>query len=377
MKIAFICHDANLTGAPKVGFEIASHLSRNNEVVMIVKKDGPLLNFPEYKSAFSKVLNVNTSHEVSHLTLPERMAIAKDILRQEDPDLLYVNSVASSDWCAAGKECNIPVVLHSHEMKNELLALESLHIFKRDIPQYVDLLITVSDDAEADIIEQCSLPFKRILSSKAGINFQEIRQLSMKNFEQPKNVFNQVMQTDKPVISMCGIGSKRKGSDIFFHAAKESSQFNFLWIGPWNREEAPGNIAFGEYTGHPISNFYVTNETFNPYPYFTLTDLFVLTSREDPNPLVVMEAIFLSKLCMGFSNTGGSRNLLNRFGIVLQGAVSAERLTSFLKKIQWDSLTDFVGEDRKQLFVKEYDIGSIAGTIEMEISSIKKSITTA
>ena len=103
MKIAFICHDANLTGAPKVGFEIASYFSTNNEVVMIVKKGGPLLSFPEYESAFSKILNINTSHEVSHLSLPERMAIAKDIIRQENPDLLYVNSVASSDWCAAGK----------------------------------------------------------------------------------------------------------------------------------------------------------------------------------------------------------------------------------------------------------------------------------
>src|SRR4029078_10091223 len=170
MKIAFICHDANLTGAPKLGFDVANYMSRNNEVVMIVKKDGPLLRFPEYKSAFSNILNVNTSHEVAHLTLSQRLAIARDIIREEKPDLLYVNSVASSDWCAAGKECNIPVVLHRHEMRNELLSLESINIFKRDLPRYVDLLITVSDAAEADIIEQCSLPFKRIFSSKAGVN---------------------------------------------------------------------------------------------------------------------------------------------------------------------------------------------------------------
>jgi len=373
MKIAFICHDANLTGAPKLGFDVASYLSRNNEVVMIVKKDGPLLSFPEYKSAFSKVLNVNTSHEVALLTLPQRLAIAKDILREEKPDLLYVNSIASSDWCAAGKECNIPVVLHSHEMRNELLSLESVNIFKRDLPRYVDLLVTVSDAAEADIIEQCSLPFKKIFSSKTGINFQKIGELSgVDDFEQPKNIFDQKLQNDKPLISMCGIASKRKGSDIFFQAAKQLGQFNFLWIGPWNSGEASGNIALNDYKKNPADNFYITNATHNPYPYFKLTDLFVLTSREDPNPLVVLEAIFLSKLCMGFSNTGGSKNLLNRFGVLLQGEITVERLTSIIKKIFHDPLTEFLNEERKQLFGEEYDIESIARNIEREISSLVK-----
>jgi hypothetical protein len=373
MKIAFICHDANLTGAPKLGFDVANYMSRNNEVVMIVKKDGPLLRFPEYKSAFSNILNVNTSHEVAHLTLSQRLAIARDIIREEKPDLLYVNSVASSDWCAAGKECNIPVVLHSHEMRNELLSLESINIFKRDLPRYVDLLITVSDAAEADIIEQCSLPFKRIFSSKAGVNFQKIGELAnVRDFEQPKNIFDQKLQNDKPLISMCGIASKRKGSDIFFQVAKHLGQFNFLWIGPWNSGEAFGNIALNDYRKNTIENFYTTNETHNPYPYFKLTDLFVLTSREDPNPLVVMEAIFLSKLCMGFSNTGGSKHLLNRFGVLLQGEITVERLTSIIKKILQDPLTEFISEERKRSFSEEYDIESIARTIEMEISSLVK-----
>ena len=379
MKIAFICHDANLTGAPKVGFEIARCFSRNNEVIMITKKDGSLLSTPEYRSAFYRVLNSNTSHEVSRFKLPERISIAKEIMQREKPDLLYVNSVASSDWCAAGKECNIPVVLHSHEMKNELLSLESIKIFERDLPRYVDLLVTVSGDAERDIIEQCSLPFKKILSLKEGINFQKVWELSRAgDFVQPKNIFKQPMETNRPTIAMCGIASKRKGSDIFFETAKQLSQFNFLWIGPWDRGEAPWNIALDEYHGSPIDNFYTTNETNNPYPYFKLTDLFVLTSREDPNPLVVMEAIFLSRLCLGFSNTGGSKELLNRFGILLHGDITVDRLTSIVKKIYNAPMREFISEERKQLFVREYDIESIAKTIEMEISSlVKKPITPA
>ena len=346
---------------------------------MIVMKDGPLLRFPEYRSAFAKILNANTSHEKTGFTLSQRTTVAKDIIRQEKADLLYVNSVASSDWCAAGKECNIPVVLHSHEMKNELIALERISIFKRDLPRHVDLLITVSGDAETDIIEQCSLPFSKIFSSRAGINFQKIGELSgSHNAQPPRNIFEQTLQNGRPVVSMCGIASRRKGSDIFFQAASQLSEFDFLWIGPWDRAEAPGNPALDDYEKNSISNFYSTNETYNPYPYFRLTDLFVLTSREDPNPLVVMEAIFLSKLCMGFSGTGGSKDLLNRFGILLHGDITIERLTLTIKKIFRDPLTEFVNPEKKQSLITEYDIKSIAMSIETEISPlVNHSITSA
>jgi len=75
---------------------------------------------------------------------------------------------------------------------------------------------------------------------------------------------------------------------------------------------------------------------------------------------------------MGFSNTGGSKNLLNRFGVLLQGEITVERLTSIIKKIFHDPLTEFLNEERKQLFGEEYDIESIARNIESEISSLVK-----
>ena len=378
MKVVFVCHDANLTGAPKVGFEIARYFSRDTDVVMIVKKDGPLLTIPEYRHAFNKIINVNTSHEVSDYDIGERITMAKKILQEENPDLLYVNSVAASDWCKAGQECNIPVVLHSHEMKNELLSLEIVNIFKKDLPKYVDLLITVSPDGEKDIIEQCLFPFKKILSSAPGIDFTKIQQLSVEeNFTPGINVFGQPMSRDKIVVSMCGIASKRKGCDIFFQVAKKLPEHNFLWIGPWDKNEAPGNISFDDYEQNPISNFYATNETMNPYPYFRLTDIFVLTSREDPNPLVLIEALFLSKLCIGFSSTGGSKDLLNRFGVLLHGEVTADRISAIIEKIKPDSLQQFISEEKKRLFTMEHDLEGIGQKIKNETSLLVKSPATS
>jgi len=371
MKILFVCHDANLSGAPKIGFEIARYLSSQAEITMVVKKSGHLLNSPEYKSTFRKIINARTSHEISGYSSARRTSLAKKILLREHPDLLYVNSVAASDWCRAGKECNIPVVLHSHEMKNELLALEYVKIFERNVAEFVDLLITVSPDAERDIVELCTVPFKRTLSSSPGINFKAVQLLAARNdFALPVNIFGHSLQKSKPLISMCGYACRRKGSDIFFQSAKRLPQFDFLWIGPWNKRQAPGNIAYKEYKRSRLSNFYLTNETFNPYPYLKLSDLFVLTSREDPNPLVVMEALYLSKLCMGFSSTGGSRDLLNRFGVLLQGEITLERLVSAIEQYEPSSLSYSLGEKEKEIFTKGYDLERIVGKIKKEIFSL-------
>jgi len=257
-------------------------------------------------------------------------------------------------------------------MRNELLSLQSVDIFKRDLPKYVDLLITVSPDAEIDITELCSRPFKKVLSSVPGINFNAIKQLSdEKDFIAPENILCQPMAGNKIVISMCGTASKRKGSDIFFQTAKRLPQFNFLWIGPWNKKEAPGNIILDDYEKSRLTNFYVTHETSNPYPYFRLSDIFVLTSREDPNPLVVMEALFLAKVCIGFSGTGGSKDLLNRFGILLHGEITVKQLISIIERIT-PPFTGFLTKEKKELFMKECDLALIAEKIRKEISVIVK-----
>src|SRR5574338_1516477 len=138
MKILFVCHDAALTGAPKVGFEIAGILAKTHEVVMVVKKGGVLTSFPEYKSVFSKIINSETSHEIAHLPYQQRIEISAKILKEENPDIVYVNSMASSDWCEAAKLIEKPVVLHCHEMKSELKALAGINIFNKDLPQFVD-----------------------------------------------------------------------------------------------------------------------------------------------------------------------------------------------------------------------------------------------
>ena len=123
---------------------------------------------------------------------------------------------------------------------------------------------------------------------------------------------------ERRVVAMSGFAQPRKGPDIFFDLARRLPRYDFLWIGPWEPPDTTKNDPTVErYRSQPLDNFYVTGLTENPYAYLRGIDVFVLTAREDPNPLVVIEALLLGKKVVAFSRTGCSKVLLDRFGYVL------------------------------------------------------------
>ena len=136
---------------------------------------------------------------------------------------------------------------------------------------------------------------------------------------------------------MCGLAQPRKGADIFFEAARLLPACDFLWIGPWAPPETHDNgETLRRFETLRLPNFYVTGLVDNPYAYMAGTDAFVLTSREDPNPLVVAEALLLGKKVMAFSETGASAELLARFGYALTGPPIAERIAGVLPRVLED-----------------------------------------
>ena len=141
----------------------------------------------------------------------------------------------------------------------------------------------------------------------------------------------------RPVAAMCGLAQPRKGADIFFEAARRLPGCDFLWIGPWAPPETHDNgETLDRFETLRLPNFYVTGLVDNPYAYMRQMDAFVLTSREDPNPLVVAEALLLGKKVMAFSDTGASAELLARFGYAFTGPPDAERIAGVLPRVLSD-----------------------------------------
>lgn len=333
MRICVVCHDASLTGAPRIGFDLALFLAESHEVHLVVKTGGPLLDQPRYARLKATCRNVDTLLPASDLPYADRREQAVRILEDIQPDLLYVNSVAAGDWCEAGARTGAAVVLHTHEMRDSLPYLLS-RVASPRLAEWVDLLVGASRTTLDDLQEVTGVRFENSLDFGIFIDTETVLAQGEMSVAPPVNTRGGSPDGKRRMVAMCGHAQPRKGPDIFFDLACRLPQYDFLWIGAWEPPDTLQNDAVVErYRSQSLENFYVTGLTQNPFAYLRSVDAFLLTSREDPNPLVVAEVLLFGKKAIAFSETGGSKALLYRFGYVLSGAPDCDRAEAVLPDI--------------------------------------------
>ena len=334
MRVCVVCHEASLTGAPRIGFDIALFLADSHEVSLLVKSGGPLIDFPRYTNLRGSFRSLDTSHLLCDLTYKERVDHAMAILAELAPDVLYVNSIASGEWCEAGARAGVPVALHTHEIGNTLPGLLS-HICTPRILRWTDLLVGASQKAIDDVEILTGTSVKNHLNLGIFVDADTVLSQSELSVPGATNARRDPLEpSGRPLIGMCGLAQPRKGADIFFDLAVRLPQYDFLWIGPWAPPETELNDEPHEhFVLLERPNFYTTGLTENPYAYLRLIDTFLLSSREDPNPLVVAEALLLGKKVMAFSETGASTAILASFGYAFTGSPDAERIAAVLPTI--------------------------------------------
>jgi glycosyltransferase involved in cell wall biosynthesis len=120
------------------------------------------------------------------------------------------------------------------------------------------------------------------------------------------------------VVGACGVVNERKGADLWVEMAKlvidkrPDLSIRFVWVGrqprdwPQDRARELGIADEIEWTG----------ETGEPYPALAAMDVFTLPSREDPFPLVVLEAMALGRPIVAF-DVGGVREQLGDAGAIV------------------------------------------------------------
>jgi Glycosyl transferases group 1 len=369
MKIVIVSHDADFTGAPRIGFDIASELGRDHDVRLVSKREGPLIDLPKYAGLREKYVVTKTSHAYGIIPFNERVRRAVEMLREEKPALLYANSSASAEWCVAARQLAIPSVLHTHEMQFGLRSLSACDVLKFDIPRYVDLLVSASQEASDDFAALTCEPVERHFLFGIAIDVAYVREKADERVALPRNVSGRTLSRDKTVVAMCGMASARKGFDIFYESACALPEAEFLWVGPEDGD-ATAIAVMERYKAEATDNFFVVGETPNPYPYIKLCDVFALSSVEDPNPLVVPEALALGRRVVSFQETGGSWRWTRRFGYSLSGKITAERMVAFLRRMLGGSASSGWIEHQASDLYNAVDLTAKMPLLRQQLSSL-------
>jgi glycosyltransferase involved in cell wall biosynthesis len=183
------------------------------------------------------------------------------------------------------------------------------------------------------------------------------------------------LPTDAFVVGAAGTTDWRKGPDIFIQLARAVYQrqperpVHFLWVGG-----ASVGPEFGA-LWHDVKRIgledciHFVGAQANFRDYFALFDVFVLVSREDPFPLVNLEAAALGKPCLCFAGAGGAPEFVeNDGGFVvpyLDTETMADRVMDLLNSVE---LRQRLGQRAAEKVREQFDINwaapKILGIIE-------------
>jgi glycosyltransferase involved in cell wall biosynthesis len=121
-----------------------------------------------------------------------------------------------------------------------------------------------------------------------------------------EDVFQELsLPPDATLVVASGTADWRKGMDLFIHLARivcrQRPYAYFVWIGGGAIDKLQHDAHFAGLS----AKMRFTGEVSKPSDYFAAADILALTSREDPFPLVCLEAAALGKPIVCFADAGG------------------------------------------------------------------------
>ncbi|WP_341225626.1 glycosyltransferase family 4 protein [uncultured Arcticibacterium sp.] len=317
-NILFVSHDANRAGAQLFLLNIMKDFKAAGYGVQLLflLKWGPLL------SEFEEVCEVKESPKqskkkskiLSKLIKTDSKKDFKEFIKEgyssEKIDFIYANTIATACSATQIKEVlQVPLISHIHELQFSL-DLYAGKSEKENLLKSSDGIIACSQAVKDNLVEGDS----RLAAKTTVIHSFVDNESVLKLFKNavPKSIKEEFkLPQDAFLAGACGNAEWRKGLDIFIslvNAIKQknpSKKIHFVWIGLKPEGKYYEQIMY-DVRKMGIAD-YVTfiSPTPKAVEIINALDVFVVSSREDPFPLVMLEAALCQKPILGFKNTGG------------------------------------------------------------------------
>jgi glycosyltransferase involved in cell wall biosynthesis len=166
---------------------------------------------------------------------------------------------------------------------------------------------------------------------------------------------------EAPVVLGVASGDLRKGVDLWPAVARRVLAIHptafFVWVGPMEPSLHFWLSHDMEAIGHK-DRLVVTGAVQDVAPFYAMADVFLLTSREDPFPSVVLEAMANGLPAVAFDNSGGVTELVRETGGLLAPYLDTDAMANAICNFIEDAgLRDMVGQTSRQIIAEKFDFG--------------------
>jgi glycosyltransferase involved in cell wall biosynthesis/2-polyprenyl-3-methyl-5-hydroxy-6-metoxy-1,4-benzoquinol methylase len=226
-------------------------------------------------------------------------------LRSEGFGVALINTVVTGAVAPVLREAGFSVVSLVHEMP-QLIRDRHLEPEAMAIAKNASRVVFAADAVRRAYAEVAYVPTTNAVLLPQGI-YQVLKAPAAARAEVEAEL---ELPQNATLVLNAGYGDRRKGFDIFLDCAtalgKQYPTFHFLWLG----NIAPDLQEDFERARGVMTNLRHIPFTKSPGRYFAAADALMLTSREDPFPSVVLEALAFGLPVVAFEGSGGHCELL-------------------------------------------------------------------
>ena len=378
-SVLFISHDAHPHGAQIFILQFLEWMKKNSDIPIeiLLGRGGALAE------RFAAVGRTSVWPEgISPATqLPEGDPLVRRF-RDAEVNLVYSNTIVNGRILAGLSRLESGVISHLHElgywMRNRIpeadlrLALDLSHHF-----------VACSQAVRQSLVGSLGVPADRVSVVHEFIPLGP-RERSVDG--STRSLVREEIGAPADSLVVCGSGTTdwRKSPDLFVQVARlvcerfAAREVHFIWVG--------GDAKGAEFTQlcHDVEKSGLMGKVHflghlpNPRDFFAASEVFALTSREDPFPLVNLEAASVGVPIVCFDDSGGSKEFVeDDCGFVvpyLDVDAMAERVVRILTEPE---LRDRLGRRAAEKVRERHDIEVVAPKllelIEARLSKVAES----
>lgn len=305
--LVVVSHDAYVHGAQLIALAIVRTLVERmgRRVEVLLCGDGPL------RAEFEKLGRVHDFFS-ARATPQERTRIIHDLFAGGARIALCNTSVVGAT-AAQLKEAGFCVVALVHELPG-LIDAHGLHASARTIADCSDHVVFPAQVVRDRFVEMTGLAPDRAVVRPQGI-FAPNRYRGRRAEARAALRSQLGVEPETQIALGVGYADRRKGVDLFVDVGLKLLQttpgFVLVWVGHGDATMMAAVHERLEGTGLE-RRFLFPGLVAKPDLYYAGADVFLMTSREDPFPMVVLEALDAEIPVVGFEDAGGFVELLRR-----------------------------------------------------------------
>ena len=342
-KIGLVVHSCSFTGAPLLGLNLARYYRHKGyDVYTLCLEKGVL--FDQYKK-YGRIFYARNLMAAKMIMKLLSFIGVKNVI---------CNSVVSGDMVKIAHDHKMKVISLVHELPGNIVALNAKDKAKT-IAAFSDKVVFPAYFVKSKFAGLLHVREENFLIRPQGLYKKPYPAYDEATRLQKKREMGFLPQ-DKIVIGV-GVGNKVKGVDLFFQIAgkvqKTDKNVKFIWIGGIDKScQWLEKLATDERRLLP--------PTKHIEDYYRIADLFLLSSREDTFPSVVLEAISYGVPVLAFKDAGGFTEIDSRF-IHLADYLNCDAMSELVVKelSDYERLEDIKRKGRS-FILKQYNFKSYA-----------------